>query len=287
MPNILVTFEFSAGRQAWTESHYSIGTSNIDDTAIKADLLALARAALLGKYATLDVVRLSERDPIGRTATYDLSGPATGTWPVTTVKGKWSTDVPNVALLLKLQGASRPKQLYLAGIPDVVVAVDPTDVLAYNPDPSFTPAVTFYLNALKAQWGYRHRNNGVPGQIGAIVTNVGFPGMVGVTASFDIGSTLGNLVQVRGCRRLNLRSPSINGIWQVAGVIIATGPPPVYTTFLRASGGVDPSNFTKLGTVALQGFQIVPYGDGEVAKVVTRKRGGSIGLPRGRSRTRV
>lgn len=287
MPNILLTMEMSAGRQAWTESHYVIGATSIEGATLPALSLTQKRAALLGKYAEMDVIRLSERNPLGRVFTVDFSFPSSGSWPATTVKGKWSTDIANVALLLKMETPGRPKLLYLAGVPDIVVAVDPTDVLAYNPDPTFSPLVQAYIDALVSAFGYARRQNG-PGQaVKKIGTDAGFPGMVYVQTGVAIGADVGDNVQVKGFRRSNLRSRSINGIWQVADVQTISGPPTVTNYFLRNSGGVDPLNFTKNGTVAVQSYAVTAYQSGEVAKVVTRRRGGSIGLPRGRSKIRA
>lgn len=293
---IRVTFEMSSERSTWSESHYYLNASLPDFHSTGGALTALgqaakdlgqARAGLLGINAQLDRARSSV--PGGnRLVDYLDFGQASGTWPTPGKQGKWTADQPNAAIVTNARTLiGRTFRTYLAGIPDAVIQTVSGVVGTLDPPPEFITPWLIYQGILTGGlWAAGIKSNPVSQPIVGLTQNAQFPSLIGVGMGLPLpGVDVGTRVQIRGMRRTNMAGKDLNGIWVVGGTIPA---PPAGATvyFLRDSAGVDPTNFWRMGAMATLGVIYDPYVSINYDFGGTRKRGGSIGLPRGRLKSR-
>lgn len=300
-----VTLEMACEGQTWTESHYYLPQAVLPFNDPALTDLTNARAALLGNNAFLTGVRVS-LVPANRVVTdyFVQTQGLAGTWPPDPTGLIYSASIPNAALLIKMNGGGMTptpqKSLYLAGPPAATIATGVSGILDINPIAAFLIALGKYMFQLtgsasqlfsttgpsQVRWGYRTRSSqNTVVAVGPPVTNAGFPGMVGIQVFSTLpGVVVGGQVWLSGWRRLNPRIPGLAGAWTVAGILPPTAPNQTPTTyFLANSGNVSPTNFKGIGSIAPLSFNYTPYGLGYlVEKAVTRKRGESVGLRRGR-----
>lgn len=285
--SIRATLLMSAGKYTWSESHYWIGGTTLQGSYNAGAALGSARAALLGQNARLDNVRMSED---GATRRVQYLDPAlfdhVSRLPPDMGDDVYTSDRPNSSVLVRFLSPVGYKLLYLAGIPDGMVVTDPLFPKGIKILPQWAAVWNTYKGLLAGTWGYRAKQNGPAGIVKFVITNSMYPGKVGVQTDGLISLNSGDTVQLKGFRRENPRSKDLNGIWRVGQVTEPVSPSPTWTYFLERSSGVDPFNFYKLGTIAKLEYQIVPYGGALIERAVTRKRGGSFMLPRGRLRTK-
>jgi hypothetical protein len=295
--------------QSWSEAHYFLPSDSLQAALAYSNVIAGARANCLGLGATVTAVRASAVPGNRETASFNNQGQGWAPQAVAdAAHNVWQATLPNVALLIRFYSTSGgfypPKSLNLASPPTIAVQAGANqnldDNLVANGGAAFLLALKYYLLNLtgyfppsvatqQSVWGYRARDESGFEPAQGVVASAGAPAMVGIqTTSPLIGVTAGGRVYVKGFRRLNDESPGLNGNWRVA-TFVPSNPPtvPYNTYYFLNSGGVSPTNFTTYGIIMPEEYVYVPYDPNyDIVKAVTRKRGGSIGLRRGRSRTR-
>lgn len=299
---VKVTMYMEQGKATWSEAHYYIPATNPVDASDAAVALAGFRGACLGRNAYLVALRLSSF-PANRVV-YDIAfSPLndTGTWPADPSGGNWSSDQANACLKVRMWGGVAAKTLNLAGVPDNVILTGPAYPDGYALGVDFDMVFDAYMSYLVAplgssNWGFRTRLSEFPAQVVGLVSNALYPQMLGVVVGSALVSVahpghnlgVGEEVYLSGWRRRNTRVPGLEGAYEVLGVLPPAAPPAVqnYTYFLANTGSVDPLNFLGLGTVDVLDYMVTPYARWGISKAGTRKRGGSFGLPVGRSPTR-
>lgn len=295
--------------QSWSEAHYFIPSDDLVVATGFGAALAAWRALCLGIGAGVTAVRASKVPGNRTTQSFNNSGAGWQPTPIADpTKTIWQATLPNVSLLLRLYhsgaNAHPPKSLYLACPPTVAVqggADLNQDVnIVANGGAAFLQNLRNYLRQLTGlsppsppviqnTWGYRTRDDSGFQPAQGVVASAGAPAMVGIqTLTALIGIGAGMEVYVKGFRRENDEDPGLNGTWRVASVILSNPPTVPYNTyFLHNSGAVSPTNFVTYGIIMPNDYLYVPYDPNyDIVKAVTRKRGGSIGLRRGRLRTR-
>jgi hypothetical protein len=284
-------------RRSWTETHYALGATTLDSADGPAVNLGTLRAALLGSNAFVTGFRLSSV-PANRQVEDGTGTNETGNWPSDPTGTQYDSDLANIALMLRFTGqvagppvaAAPPKNLFLAGVPAGVIEVGGTGGKDYVIGGPFSTALSAYGNYLafsnQAYWGYRTRSDlgTIPAQ--GIVVNALSPSQIGIVCATLAGVVAGSEVYLTGWRREGTNLPGLSGPYTVASVTTVAGPPSISTYYLFNTGNVSPLNFVKPGNIAPLNYTFAAYQSWQPIKAVTRKRGGSIGLPRGRSRVR-
>jgi hypothetical protein len=294
---IKVTLELLQERRAWTEAHYAITAATFADAAAPATNLGILRAACCGNKATLTGIRLSEVPANRVVDDVPFPGPYGGTWPSDPTNLVYDSAFGNMALLFSMTGliasatAAPPKHLYLAGLPVETFQVGAGGGDDFTLTGPVNAAVSAYLNYLafagQQYWGYRTRSNLNRTQAQGLVTNALTPVQIGVVAPTLPGVVAGSEVFLTGWKRTNTRIQGLEGAFRVASVTTAAGPPSISTYYLFNTGNVSPLNFNDPGFITPLSFQFAAYQSWDPVKTVTRKRGGSLNGPRGRSRVRI
>lgn len=290
-----VTFYFSTGRYTWSEAH--VMTLSGIPTAIQAEAIRYAnmRVPCLGNAASLEAIRISEI-PASRLVddVDEAAYPHVPTWPADPTGLSYTTDRAYSALLIQLKGGLSDRNFYMSGVPDGLIDNfgDPVKGFSWVGAPAAQTRFLTFLNYLTsgAGWGYQAtRFSALTQAAGAPVTLNLYPGMVGIPTQAPLaGVILGSQVLMRGWRRNNVRLAGLSGFYQVAAIVPPTAPASTpYTYFLSRTGNVSPTNFETVGQIGLATPQLEVYTNYSFIRAVKRSRGGSYGLPRGRSRTRA
>jgi hypothetical protein len=289
---IKVTLFMGAEGYSWSESHYYLGTNDFGSTNGPAVSLAQLRNATLGQYANVLAARMSYVPANRQVFEVDLSQLFGSSQLFTAIPGGDNSDQPFTALMMNLQNLASNKNLYLAGIPDGVVVINPNFPNGFEPGGDFANELKGYMNFLTGQgvstpaWGFRSRIK-LPGtMVNAVASQPGYNNNIGVSTAVDPGIAAGSEANLTGFKRINTRVPSLAGAYEVIAVIPPGSGNPNWITVLGETGNVQEDNFFKLGVIAPLTFQYLPYQSWHVVRVTHRKRGGSFGLPRGRSRAR-
>jgi hypothetical protein len=193
--------------------------------------------------------------------------------------------------MLKMQGVGATKNLYLAGVPDDIIQYLPGTVGGYNPTGAFSAALLSYLSVLTggtagATWGFRSRSPQPFTNVLGVGTQAGYNNNAGVSTATNPGIPPGSEAYLKGFRTINPRVPNLSGAYQVIAVIPPGSGNPNWVTVLGETGNVQGSNFEALGYIQPLVFTYIKYVNGVAVRATHRKRGGSYGLPRGRSRVR-
>lgn len=289
---IKVTMAMSTGNYSWTETHYALQVLQFYQAVPGAIQLCNLRAQLLGSYATLNSCRLS-MVPANR-QTYEIppSNWPTGPTLVDTIAGGVNSDQPYSSLMCALQSAFSTKNLYLAGIPDGVIQVNPAYPNGYEPSGNFANNLDNYMFTLtglmtsQAAWGFRSRLTTGSVPVLSAGSQAGYGNNLGVVTAVDPMIPIGTEAYCTGFKLINTREPNLAGAFKVVGVIQPGSGNPNFTTVLGETGNISPDNFLAFGAIAPLIWQYVPYLRWRVVRATHRKRGGSYGLPRGRSRVR-
>jgi hypothetical protein len=291
--SIKVTMFFSAFNYSWSESHYLLGVTAFAPAISAASFLANYRQNLLGFNAYLVNVRLSYY-PASRQV-FDLNRnlfPTSGTLQVgSDTFGADTTDAPFTCLLLNLSNLVANRNLYLAGIPDVDVEFTPGSPNGYLAQGNFTTPLNVYMNYLcggasNAQWGFRTRVPQAAQAVLGLLPQPGYQNNMGVVTAANPGVLQGAYAFTIGFKTLNPRALNLSGGYTVQAVIPPSSGNPNWTTVLNRTVGVNPLNFISFGFIEPLVFGITQYAFWRAVKITHRKRGGSYGLPRGRSRVR-
>lgn len=297
---VKVTLEMTAADFSWSETHYYLPGNSLQAAAPSALVLAQARAKLLGYGGGVFGVRLSSV-PASRTVLDALLGTSgySGTW--TSGPGASPVDYiaayTNIALMIQMSASSGPtKNLYLAGLPQAVQLVQVDYRADYTlTDPQLNAALQQYMAILvppgnsqgsTSAWGYRQRNPTGPTPIIGISESTDFTPLINVTCTTMPGVTIGSSVYITGTRRESTRLPGLAGAYVVKNTVSVVGTPTFTTYTLSDTAGVTAANFYKLGQIQPTVYQYVGYTGWTPDKLATRKRGVSLGAPRGRSRRR-
>lgn len=291
---IKITMIFNAFKFSWAEAHYDLGHTTFNGAIPIAAELATRRQNLLGNYAVLENVRLSNV-PANR-LTFDL---LRSFWPgeqVLSTTGPsfdQSTDSPFSSLLLSMNGSTAHKNLYLAGIPDYDVQWSPTSPNGYFPDGNFALALNAYMSLLIGTsgagfpaLGFRVTAGGFGTHANGVASQPGWNNNIGVLTEFNPNIAVGQVAVARGFRSINPRVPNLSGAYEVQAVIPPGSGNANYTTVLARTASVQDDNFQLLGTITLQAFDYEAYSDWRGVRVTHRKRGASYGKPVGKSRAR-
>lgn len=301
---IKVTFFFSQERKAWSETHYDLPATTLLEANADARQFANGRSKLLGNGATLTGYRCS-LVPANRQVFEPTLVPLGGSWPVDTSGVFYESQFANLSVLFRLQGqtgGSAPilapaKLWYMAGMPRTFFQVGtPTqDDINYNAN--CVAAVDSFMGtgALglanqtqtppsppQAIWGYRFRTQTGITQSTGLTVSATSPAQIGVGVGAAIpGVTVGSQVVLSKWRRTSTRQPGLSGVFTVANIVNGGAFAPV-VYYLWDTAGQSPSNFAKPGFIALAGVNYAAYQTYGIEKVVSHKRGGRIGLSRGR-----
>lgn len=288
---VKATFFFQQNRYSWSEAHYLTQYTAPADAQNPCIAYANLRTPILGDYAIMVGIRISHVDPATREV-FDVD-PAlfsvAPVWPPDVPPGTYSSDIATTSVLTRMTGAAGgSKNWYVAGCPDVTIETGPTaklDIVSGSP-PGWLTKVNAFFESLFGAWSYRSINNQFPSQaISAPVTNALYPQTVGIVTAGSLGVVAGQHVYLTGWRRINPRSKGLSGYYRVAAVLQPVAPATTpYTYFLASTGNVNPLNFTAPGQISVVSYTYPTYVDYALVKAVSHKRGGSYGLPRGRSR---
>ena len=293
-----MTVFMGAGRYEWTEEHLILGLTVPANGIPLATQYCVLRTDCLGNFAAVNGCRIST---FPAAASYvDLDPSTLGgspVWPTAPqASDEYSTDRPYSSVLARMSGVTGGRNWYLAGCPDGLIQTPGTagTGIYYPGAPGWygkMQNLLGYLTAGTAQanpvWGWRSRTKG-----GDVVAN-GFPtaaggppNTVGIPMAAPLpGIVVGSEVYASGWRRFSSYEPNING----EHIVVATVPNPIVagapvTYYLAGTGNVVPTNFKNVGKLGPITFTAIGYLKGIVRKAVKRSRGGSSGLPRGRSR---
>lgn len=293
---IRITLLFQLGRSTWGEAHYWGAGSDPDGAQEQAAATKLAqlRSGLCGANCSIFAARLTSPTIFRNVTTIRFNPPLTGFVGGQQEENLVTADVPNTSVMVSVKTKNQGKSFrtYLAGCIDEAIETNPDFPANIVPDPNFTAPFNKFSAYLLGQgaWGTVVKTNPQQQMVAPpVVTNAQYPGLVGVTLPAPLvtgGNALavGDHLQIRNFRRKNLSSPDLNGKWQIGAVLAGAGT--VVTYFLNGSNGVDPTNFWKYGVAQTIVGVYDPYIIYDWDRVVSRRRGGSIEQPRGKSRTR-
>lgn len=293
---IKVTFIFNNGRASPTESHYSSAGTTFASVGPQAAQLATLRASLLGYGATLNQVRLSDsanpRDVILLDAsTFNGKGPYNAP---ATVPGAAQVDVDqaNASVLARVLTSRVPKNYYLSNVPDDIIGTGMLD--GTNLTPSFNPQWFSYwqtyagiagnppANALcSGRWGCLEKQPSNQQVCTAAVPIGAYAPFASVITAQPLAAIVGGKILVKGFRSVNPRLRSLSGVYKVLAIL--TGNQYV----LAGTTAAEVANVQNLpGSAYDLTYSVATYTYATLVKGTSRRRGGSVGLPRGRSRTR-
>lgn len=286
---VKLTMFFSLNRSAWSEA-YLLNVSNSEVLPQGATDFVNTRCSLLGVGAELFALRLSNFPANRAVNDVDVSiFTSSGSWP-TGMASIYNAAEPNVAVLVKCgSGGAGSKNIYLAGCPTGLVRASggpQINLFPANP----TGWASLFKNFQKALTsgliGYRTWLTTLRVQSLGLQSGPQVPPLIGVQLPTVQAWTVGQKVLLGGWRRVNPRAAGLSGIYTLAGVPPAgqVGPPYVY--YLLNTSQVNPTNFKSIGTVGLATFSFTAITSANLDEGTTRKRGGRVFLPVGRSSAR-
>lgn len=304
MANIRLIMKFADGRLAWSERHWFFQgpatggppplspPANLTSAVAAANLLVPLRAACLPATSTFLGAVLSfddaQRDGTIVAATGYAKFPVTGAGPVLD---------PELALLVIGEsvvggGPSYNSNFYVSP----TFASDVNDQ-TYNPAgfPAWAVALDNYILGLVGPpagggWGYKAvlKNSGVVAPAIAAAPTI-LPANNTFQFSFLLVAPLptfnqGDIVKITGVKQGKGATPRLNGRWFVVSLVgqVLTLGRKYFPPFTSAAS----VNYIGGGNVNTTNYAIVPYTGVFVRNVVKHNRGGTLGLPRGRARTR-
>jgi hypothetical protein len=286
---------FRQDKYAWTESHYWLtsGSPALANAIAPAQQLASYRVPCLGNGCSLTRIRLSSYPANRETVDIDYSGAVSGpTWPADPTGLLYSASRSFTALLGTFTGqGTGQSNYYLGGIPVSLGYTVPGDTtgVQWGSCPGFSSRAAALNSFLTdGAWGWLTRGTTVTYTVQGVVTNAAVPGMIGLIWNPAAPlPAVGSVVVVKGFRRINTRLPPLGGVWKVGQVLAGQPAAGQTSVFLFNSGAVPPANYLSLGSAGVFNPSFNTYTFLQWVEIVSRKRGGSIGAPRGRSRIRA
>lgn len=285
------TMQFNLARASFTESHYSrtFSDPNAAGAVTAALRLAAKRIALLGAGCYLSRLRLSRTDIPRTINNVSLLGVVVATDAFETGDITEDADIPNVSVIASANdGAGHSKNLYLAGLPDNCIELAGGSAQYFRFVGTLSSAWTAYVTELTTSWNFRVKLPLLPAvKVVDVISGPATP-IPGVILQTNIPLTGQPIstpfeVNLSGFRRSSTRTPGLSGLYSVEQYALVVGPPQVNSYVLAGTGNVNVLGFLKFGLMAVNGYTYVPYLNMSISKGGTRKRGGSAGLPRGRS----
>lgn len=297
-----ITFFFTMFNYSWTETYYASGGVSLQSLQTAAGAVAQSRAACMGPQAVITAIRFvflaTPR------VSYYAALPTAGY--VGNMGGLPGTDPDQdaapqfVSAQVKFYNSlTYTSRRYLAGAPEFFVG---TRISGRNVEPNiglFTNALAGLVSALAAQaWSWRVRNTVPKALSGTPITNVQFPGEIGLPLGVQLitnASPQPFQVYLYGFRKVNYRQFGLAGVYTVdpssPGITASAAP---YTYYLRNTGNVLPANIAQTGFVTPLSYTYPvfqstsgPNGNGfTLLSFNHRKRGVSALALRGRSRSK-
>jgi hypothetical protein len=294
--SIRVTFIMRWGRQAWSETHYDAGRSDLAGGISDAVIVAPKRAALLGFDAFLTAARVSDPNTPGLSELITFNPPLQGqkftinVGFITSIISD-SVGLANDAVLVDaggLIGARFHRSRPMLGAPPAGLIQSAAGVPSVRVDecPQWLTAFNAYAAELtNGSWGFGATNEGAANDVADVIGGNGAP--IGIVTSNAFSPAPQTIVHVRGLRVHPQTRVRLAGIWRVGSVV--AGPGAGQNTVLLANSSTWPAGslYHTPGTIQTASFAVAIYTRFLVGIGMTRKRGGTIGLPRGRSRTRA
>lgn len=286
---IKVTMFIAVGKKTFSETHVCIATSNIGDTYPFAAALATARAKLLGYGALIQRVRISDTTPGKQRQVAYLDTAAYTSVSALTKTASGDTDEANSALQLRFTTPAQPKTMYLAGVPNDILGpfFDEVDFIQAEIDPVWLQSYLAYAGGLlgtpisqltNGNWGCAQKSTLAPQVATAVVPGAPWVGNAAVATAAPLAAIAGSRILVKGFRSINPRAKGISGVYIVAAVLAGN----VYV--LSGTTAAQVANVKTLpGTAADLTFAPQRYTGCVPIKAATRKRGGRVFLPLGRS----
>jgi hypothetical protein len=280
-----VQLDFRLQTQSWSESYWSRNTTTFAGTVTAATRLANKRSALLGHGASISAVRISTDDTLRFIQYLDTQTfTGEGSFPGVVGDPAWSSDQANACIVVRCNGGSAGKFIYLAGYPDCMSVISNDNETGLEVVTQWVTPWAQFRAELVAAWSFRRKANTGTLPVVAFVSNTNFPGLVGLVTAAPIGAVVGSRVQARGFRRTNPNAKDVNGEWQIAGIIPPVAPATQYEYFLANSSAIDPTVFSTKGVLEVLAFAYSSIAEPiTMERIGTRKRGESLGARRGRS----
>jgi len=279
----------------WTEVYIYTGTApTLQSIIAPVENLARARVQLLGSNGELKSVRLSDesilRDSLillttGQGGGHTTGVPAVSDWNLT-------CDIPNTAVLCRLLSSpAKRRNLYLAGIPDTIIATSPAGpelavasaIQRFNVFSAELTGAPMNVVGLGNNWGYRGRKTA-----GIVNTPIlrwglepaGGTNLVAYVSSAEPSLVAGAKVQVSNVLMRPRGLPKPIGIWYIQEPLVPAGGQQGY--ILSGTEGFDPASIDVKGKLIQVDFDYFPFTQFSLAGQVTRKRGVGSVRPRGR-----
>jgi len=270
----------SPDRRSWSERYYySNAGATLDTVAGKAKTLLRLRTRMLGLGPSIYHAFCSDDDFTSDVALVDIPIVA-GTppiWNKDLILGPDEDDAMDYSwstLLLRMTSGTRAtKHSYLSGVPDgLTVNKTPFKV----DSAPFQKAYDLWVKELQTSWawkGYDQDDGTNPGKPITMIKAVG--GQMSFTTGVPHGLVVGETVKVVNTKNLNGKA---NGLQKVTTVTDAT-------TFITDRTAGATYSYLGGGKVYKRVFKLYGIEDVKQVRFTNRKRGGSIGLIRGRART--
>ncbi len=287
-----VSMFFRAATYSWSESHLLVNTTVRLDAEAAGFEIAKKRAALMGENCHIIGVRVGDANSKRAARLIEIGGPTIDPPNYTNPKeGETTSDDPNMAVLVRASGPDpssgrlHQTRFFLSGVPDSLITVR-ASVPEFKATPQWTSRMNQYAAQLiSAGAGFlatRNRNGGVVKAL--VVSNVP-PGEIGIRIVAPlVDIQVGQYANLFGFKTVTGYTKNLKGRYQVSSVVAPTAPDTLYTVYLRGTGGIDPSTFAQLGSYNDTEKVGILYTEVNAVGATSRDRGGSYGLPRGRSR---
>lgn len=285
------------GDQAWSETHYDTIAEDIPGAIGRTNTLATLRAAMLGFDAVVFGARISDPDRPGSSDLIAFNPPLFGqkfkiSTGIATSFTSDSVGLANDAILVDA-GAFINGRFYrsrpMLGAPPfgLIQSTNGVPIVRGDLCPDWAKAFSnFKLQMLNGFYGFRVKNEGATFAAQGI-TGGGGTAPIGIICSNAFSPAPQILVHVRGFRVHPSTRITLAGLWRVQATV--AGPGVGQNTILLSNSETMPPGTSYLlpGSIQTAAPFISNYGQFDVDKGATRKRGGNLLLPRGRSRTRV
>jgi len=296
-----ITFFFSGAGATWTESYYQAGATLTAAVLAQIKELSRTRANMLVAPYTIAAIRVTF---VGtpRVAYYLLASQfySNGNFQYTpaTAPDEYGVNF-NTVVLVKFYGSTygHVDTKYMGGAPEGIFSEGPGSAggLGTNTTP-WSNALSQFMFTLAGQNSFRIFNWGNTYTVTNVLTNIAFPGEIGIQTAFQLvfGLTPPR-VNLKGFRKVNVRQAGLNGLYRVDPLSpgLQSGAVAPFTYYLANTVQVNVANILDKGYVSPEAYQYDSYGFSgptgsgfSIIRATHRKRGASQLAPRGRSRIR-
>jgi hypothetical protein len=287
------TFFFEYGRTGWSETHYYLPGTTLDQANDPALSFAKSRANLLGGPLSagnllitpvLNYIRLSLdtvfRDSTLVTPTNTLLAQLQLTGQIKTIALD-AGDFGNVSLRCRAEGGFGTRAIiYLAGVPESIFPG--ANTVSFNAVSGYATAFTQFQKLLtNTQWGFRSKVGAAKFQVQNVTAEAAAPNriIIYVPAAFTV--SVGDKVQLRNFTAQSKAYKPLNGVFTVGAFLAGASGAPNQIT-LQGTGGRDPSLVLAYGQAEKQTFTYMNYTTLLGLGPSSRKRGVGLGAPVGR-----